>query len=876
MKTKIFFTLMFVLISYIGYCQLYYPSTSTTITGSNVGIGVSTPTNILSLGNNQAQTIWIENTANTVAGKPLTLQAGSTVTGGTSDLTGGNLILNSGLGKGTGASNIVFSTGKTLTTGSTLQTMTEAMRISGQGYVGIGTTSPSVRLYVAGTDYYSSQTIFQRSSSLGWGPGLNLYAISSDGSYIQSGRALGGLSFFGEYNGDSNVGTGAQINAYTTQDFNLGYGSKLQFYTTANNTTSNQIRMVIDNNGYVGIGQTTPGASLEVDGSSGTTLKIVDGNQVDGYVLTSNAAGVASWASPVTSGTAWQLTGNTVIAAGKYMGTNDNFDVVFKRYGTQAGLLSTTNTFWGVGAGNDANASGINNIFVGNNAGTANTYAKDNVAIGVDALSTQSYANGNTAWSTFNVAVGNGALFSNNPTSNYNGYCNVAVGYQSLYYNNIGFNNTATGYKALYNNTTGTNNTATGFGALSNNSSGSLSTAVGMSALEHNTTGSGNTANGYYSLNYNTTGIDNTAIGVQSIAANTEGYYNTALGYYAGYNYPSTGHDNTYLGYSALSSNNYSGSTAIGSGATVSNNNYIVMGTAAIQRNGGYQPWYNFSDGRFKTNVQENVKGLEFINKLRPVTYHMNAKMLDDFINQNLPDSIKTMRQNGIDFNPATAMVHSGFIAQEVEQAALECGFQSTIVSPPANSTDPYALAYAEIVVPLVKSVQELSKTTDSLKIHQKMSDSLNAIQAGIQATTINSLLIHQATTDSLLTVLQNCCSLGALHKTIQNNDSQGQNNSETSLQIELANNSQPILYQNEPNPFGVNTVIRYFIPENTKGNAYIIFYDMYGKELKKTEISTKGFGNIDANTEKLASGIYSYSLIVNAQVIDTKKMIKQ
>jgi len=28
---------------------------------------------------------------------------------------------------------------------------------------------------------------------------------------------------------------------------------------------------------------------------------------------------------------------------------------------------------------------------------------------------------------------------------------------------------------------------------------------------------------------------------------------------------------------------------------------------------------YTYSDGRFKFNVQENVKGLEFINKLRPV-----------------------------------------------------------------------------------------------------------------------------------------------------------------------------------------------------------------------------------------------------------------
>ena len=47
--------------------------------------------------------------------------------------------------------------------------------------------------------------------------------------------------------------------------------------------------------GNVGIGTTNPAAILEVDGASGTTLKIVDGNQAAGKVLTSDANGQASW-----------------------------------------------------------------------------------------------------------------------------------------------------------------------------------------------------------------------------------------------------------------------------------------------------------------------------------------------------------------------------------------------------------------------------------------------------------------------------------------------------------------------------------------------------------------------------------------------------
>jgi len=49
----------------------------------------------------------------------------------------------------------------------------------------------------------------------------------------------------------------------------------------------------------------------------------------------------------------------------------------------------------------------------------------------------------------------------------------------------------------------------------------------------------------------------------------------------------------------------------------------------------------------------------------------------------------------------------------------------------------------------------------------------------------------------------------------------------------------------------------------------------MYGKELKKTDVTTKGFGNINANTDNLASGIYSYILIMNDNVVDTKKMLR-
>ncbi|HNU87209.1 MAG TPA: hypothetical protein PKJ94_02925, partial [Ferruginibacter sp.] len=52
-------------------------------------------------------------------------------------------------------------------------------------------------------------------------------------------------------------------------------------------------------------------------------------------------------------------------------------------------------------------------------------------------------------------------------------------------------------------------------------------------------------------------------------------------------------------------------------------------------------------------------------------------------------------------------ILYSGFIAQQVEQAAKEAGYDFSGVDKPKNENDLYGLRYAEFVVPLVKAVQE-------------------------------------------------------------------------------------------------------------------------------------------------------------------------
>jgi hypothetical protein len=82
----------------------------------------------------------------------------------------------------------------------------------------------------------------------------------------------------------------------------------------------------------------------------------------------------------------------------------------------------------------------------------------------------------------------------------------------------------------------------------------------------------------------NTTGGNNSAFGQNALNSTTTGSTNTALGFNAGNTGTANtiGSNNTYLGYNTGSSaNNLSNSTAIGTGATITASNQIVLGTSS-------------------------------------------------------------------------------------------------------------------------------------------------------------------------------------------------------------------------------------------------------------------------------------------------------
>jgi len=96
------------------------------------------------------------------------------------------------------------------------------------------------------------------------------------------------------------------------------------------------------------------------------------------------------------------------------------------------------------------------------------------------------------------------------------------------------------------------------------------------------------------------------------------------------------------------------------------------------------------------------------------------------------------------------------------------------------------------------------------------------------------------------------------------------------SIQEKIDSNPQLVgaqLEQNHPNPFNQETTIAYTLPEGATSAALHIF-DLTGKQIDVYTNLKIGRNELSISTSKLAPGLYNYSLVVNGNLVDTKKML--
>jgi hypothetical protein len=175
------------------------------------------------------------------------------------------------------------------------------------------------------------------------------------------------------------------------------------------------------------------------------------------------------------------------------------------------------------------------------------------------------------------------------------------------------------------------------------------------------------------------------------------------VGYRAGDGF-NNGWNNTIIGANSdMNGIDYFNSIALGSSVTITASNQARIGNSSTTSIGGFVNWTNISDGRYKKDIRQDVPGLGFIMKLKPVTYHLDIIG----INNKLTGDAQTDPYIKKAIADKESMLISGFVAQDVERAAKEAGYDFSGVDKPKNGNDFYGLRYADFVVPLVKAVQE-------------------------------------------------------------------------------------------------------------------------------------------------------------------------
>jgi len=389
-----------------------------------------------------------------------------------------------------------------------------------------------------------------------------------------------------------------------------------------------------------------------------TLAKMASGT--DGVIITYDASGNPVHVGPGNDGQVLTSTG---------AGSPPAFEDV------SAGVTSDAqgNTIAGGNAGEDFDGTNPEyNTLFGKNAGKDITTANSSTAVGYDALAVCTTGAGNTA-------IGRNTLKA----------C-------------TGAGNVAIGREASESLTSASDNTSVGFNANKDGvTTGTMNVFVGAYAGRDMTSGFKNVCIGAETALVTTTGHYLSACGHRALHQVTEGNSNSAIGDHSGFDLTS-GDNNTMLGSSSGRSSSPSGSVTTG-------NNIVCIGNNSVSDIYCADTSISSSDQRDKTDFTDWTHGLDWINKLKPVTYRWDKR---SWYSDDL-----SVTPNG---SKKRARLHLGFKAQDVLEVEKADGYASKkddmlLINLNEDGTA-YGMKYERLVVVLTKAVQELSAKNDALE----------------------------------------------------------------------------------------------------------------------------------------------------------------
>ena len=218
------------------------------------------------------------------------------------------------------------------------------------------------------------------------------------------------------------------------------------------------------------------------------------------------------------------------------------------------------------------------------------------------------------------------------------------------------------------------------------------------------------------------------------------------------------------------------------------------------------------SDKRYKENIKRMKGDLDKLEKLEPVTYHYKEESTTDSsrIASNEAETINGRRKK---------RERMGFLAQDFQEVFPDLVYE--------DENGYLGIDYISLIPSLVEALQEQQDQIDQLQKQLKKGDK-NARTADLTNP--------------------------------KNNDA-------------VATATETVLYQNRPNPFSESTEIEIELSENAK-SAYLYVYDMQGTQKKKYAVQGRGRSSVVIQGNELSAGMYMYALVVDKEVVDTKKMI--
>lgn len=243
--------------------------------------------------------------------------------------------------------------------------------------------------------------------------------------------------------------------------------------------------------------------------------------------------------------------------------------------------------------------------------------------------------------------------------------------------------------------------------------------------------------------------------------------------------------------------------------------------------------WTIASDQRTKRNIASYAHALDLVRQVKIVTYQYNGLA-------NTPDG-----ENGV-----------GVIAQDF-QRVFPNSVKSFSVKDSSGTNETFlGVDLHELFVANVGAVKEL----DSIVSTQN-----SALKGKVDSLT-NQLAEVLNQIRQLASNMNACCERGASKSSTENT---------TVTDVTLNNSLTIVLEQNVPNPFAEQTSINYFLPDNTV-KAQMLFHNSQGLLIQSVDLIQKGNGMLNVFAQDLTSGIYSYTLVVDGKIIETKKMVKQ